>query len=173
LNVQGDEPLMPLSTVRGLLRFALQHPGVQVVTARVPIRRGREIADPNVVKVVVDREGRALYFSRCAIPYRREARPEAEGVLPARYFKHVGVYLYRREVLLDFSRRAAAPLESAECLEQLRLLEYGCRIDVIEVEEDSRSVDTEEDLREVERLIHRDPAGGGTGSGGGAGPHTV
>lgn len=173
LNVQADEPLIPLSTVQGLVRFALNRPGIEVVTARLPIRHGGEIADPNVVKVVADREGRALYFSRCAIPYHRQAWTEAAAAACAGYFKHVGVYLYRREVLLDFTRWAASPLESAECLEQLRLLEHGCRIDVIEVEEDSRSVDTEEDLREVERLILQGAAGAGPVSGGSAVPGGV
>lgn len=173
LNVQGDEPLIPPSIVRGLVHFARQRPRTEVVTARVPIRHETELADANVVKVVADLEGRALYFSRCAIPYHRQARAEAGAAVPAGYFKHVGIYLYRRDVLLDFTRWTPSPLESAERLEQLRLLEHGCRIDVIDAEEDSRSVDTEEDLREVERLILQAPAGAGPGSGAGAVPGGV
>jgi 3-deoxy-manno-octulosonate cytidylyltransferase (CMP-KDO synthetase) len=158
LNVQGDEPLLPLSTLERIVQCAAEIPFLQVATAMVAIRDESEIVDPNVVKVVSDGSGKALYFSRCPIPYRREAPPATTAARVqahscAGYCKHIGIYLFRRDFLLEFVRWPATPLETSESLEQLRILERGHTIHVVEVPEDSPSVDTPEDLARVEALV--------------------
>jgi 3-deoxy-manno-octulosonate cytidylyltransferase (CMP-KDO synthetase) len=112
--------------------------------------------DPNVVKVVTAQDGRALYFSRYPIPFRKPS-PASAGAQPgaARHLKHVGLYLYRREFLLQFVRLEPTPLEISESLEQLRVLEHGYPIHVVEVAEDSISVDTPSDLEIVRALVAR------------------
>jgi 3-deoxy-manno-octulosonate cytidylyltransferase (CMP-KDO synthetase) len=107
-----------------------------------------ELDDPNVVKVVVDRGGFALYFSRSAIPYMRNPK----GGWPPLY-RHIGLYAYRRAALLVLANLEPTPLERAESLEQLRALEHGIRIKAVETEYDSISVDTPEDLEQVRRLL--------------------
>ena len=109
-----------------------------------------ELRDPGVVKVVTDRQGRALYFSRSLIPYPRD--PEAAADL---YGKHIGLYAYRQEFLIEFASRDPSPLERAEGLEQLRALEYGARIQVMLTEYDSVAIDTPEDLEMARRLLAR------------------
>lgn len=159
LNIQGDEPLLPASTVRILVDFARGCDALEVVTAKFPLRMERDIINPNIVKVVTDRNGKALYFSRYPIPYRKSS-PLDLGKTPDRaellkgYFKHVGIYLYRREFLLEYVKLAPTPLELSESLEQLRILENGYPVHVVLAEEDSISVDTPEDLQEVEALIN-------------------
>ncbi len=156
-NIQGDEPLLPLSTLQTVIAFAVSRPRLTVATAMVPLVDPRELADPNVVKVVASRDGRALYFSRYPIPYRRESPVDlsagaVQASPPAGFYKHVGLYLYRREFLLQFVRLEATPLEKAESLEQLRVLEHGYPIHIVRVPEDSLNVDTPEDLARVEAL---------------------
>ena len=107
-----------------------------------------ELADPNVVKIVVDRAGFAMYFSRAPIPYLRDPR----GGWPPLY-RHVGLYAYRRSALLVLATLEPTPLERAEALEQLRALEHGIRIKAVETKYDSLGVDTPEDLEQVRRLI--------------------
>jgi len=158
LNVQGDEPLLPLSTLERLIDFGVTREDVQLATPRLALHREAEIINPNVVKVVVDREGRALYFSRSMIPYRRESPlPSPEDAASSHHrsgwFKHVGIYLYRRRFLLEFVRWAATPLETSESLEQLRVLEHGFPIHTVEVTEDSLGVDTPEDLAAAEAVL--------------------
>jgi 3-deoxy-manno-octulosonate cytidylyltransferase (CMP-KDO synthetase) len=109
-----------------------------------------EFENPNVVKVVRDRHGYALYFSRAPIPY---TRGEALGPAGAAVFKHVGLYVYRRSALLEFARLEPGALERAESLEQLRALEHGIRIMAVETTGDSIGVDTVEDLERVRRLV--------------------
>ena len=115
-------------------------PGLRMSTLRRRIEDPADFANPNVTKVVVDREGYALYFSRSPIPYVRQDSPAA----PA--WRHVGLYVYRRECLLELSRLAPTELEQSEALEQLRALEHGIRIKVIETKYDSIGVDTPDDL---------------------------
>lgn len=158
LNIQGDEPLVPVSTMEALVNFGQSCPGLMVATACVAMRDEREIANPNIVKVVADRSGRALYFSRYPIPYcrQRPIDPESpQGVRsgPERYRKHIGIYLYQRPFLLRYVHLAPTPLEQAESLEQLRVLEHGYPMHVVEVAEDSVSVDTPEDLKIVESIF--------------------
>ena len=114
------------------------------------IERESEITDPNVVKVVTDREGNAIYFSRSPIPYVREAGGE-----PTAHFKHIGLYVYRRDFLLAYSDLPVGPLERAERLEQLRALENGFRIRVVETEYESMGVDTPEDWARVSELFEK------------------
>jgi 3-deoxy-manno-octulosonate cytidylyltransferase (CMP-KDO synthetase) len=158
LNLQGDEPLVPLSTLDALIEFGRRCPGLTVATAMVPLREESDILNPNIVKVVAARDGRALYFSRHAIPYVKPSAPgvpagDASGTAPTRHFKHVGIYLYRREFLLRFVNMAPTPLEMSESLEQLRVLEHGYPVYMVAVAEDSISVDTPEDLLVVERIV--------------------
>ncbi len=158
LNLQGDEPLVPLSTLDRLVDFGMSCPDLKVATAMIPLRVEADIVNPNIVKVVGGCDGKAIYFSRYPIPYRR-TRPLDLGSVHAAlsehdgYFKHIGIYLYRRQFLLDYVRMEPTPLEKSEALEQLRILENGHVMHLVEVSEDSVSVDTREDLAIVESLV--------------------
>ncbi len=145
LCIQGDEPLTRPQHVELLL--ALMKPAqVQVGTLKV-IARETDVPNPNAVKVVADSAGRALYFSRAAIPFDRDKN----GVVP--YYKHLGFYAYRRPALEQFVRWPESRLESSEKLEQLRFLENGIPIHVAETEHDTIGVDTEEDVKRVEAIL--------------------
>lgn len=137
INLQADEPLVEVSTLLRLFE-ALEDPSVAVCTPAAPMS---EDPGPSVVKVVVDAMGDALYFSRAAIPHGGP------------YLRHVGLYGYQREALLDFVGRSVGALERTESLEQLRLLEQGCRIRVCQVSSAPPSVDTAEDLALVRELL--------------------
>ena len=147
LNVQGDEPDIAPSTIDRLARELLDNPRLGMATAANPIVDLADARNPNVVKVVTDRDGRALYFSRSLIPHDRDG---AGGV---RYLRHQGIYAYRRRVLLDFVRWKPTPLEQAEKLEQLRALEHGVSIGVVVVRCASVGVDAPEDLARAERAL--------------------
>lgn len=146
VNVQGDEPLIEADMIEEALGpFA--DPALQMGTLRRRIEDPAELASPQVTKVVVALDGHALYFSRTPIPYHRDAGAPLEA------WKHVGLYVYRRRFLLEFARMAPTALERLEALEQLRALEHGVRIAVVETRHDTVSVDTPEDLEKVRRLI--------------------
>jgi len=150
VNVQGDEPLLATEMIAEALAPLAADPSIPMGTLRRRIDDPGDLANPNVVKVVTDREGFALYFSRAPIPHTRGA----EGGLDAgRAFKHVGLYVYRRAFLLRFARLEPTPLEQAESLEQLRALEHGFRIRAVETSHDSVGVDTPADLERVRRLV--------------------
>jgi len=160
LNLQGDEPLLPPSTVRTLVKSGAGCRDLAMASAMVPLVHESDIVNPNIVKVVVGTRGEALYFSRCPIPYRKDSPLDpAAGEQASRsftgYFKHVGIYLYHREFLLKYVRLSPTPLELSESLEQLRALEHGFTIHMVQVQEDSISVDTAEDAHLVEALIQR------------------
>lgn len=140
VNLQGDEPLMSSEVIDQVVTVLQRDFSCVMSTACVPKTDSQELANPNVVKVTKDQNGWALYFSRAPIPYHREG-----GAI--RYFKHLGIYGYRRDFLLRFSTLLASSLEQAEKLEQLRVLENGYRIKVIETVHDSIGVDTEEDFQ--------------------------
>lgn len=143
-NVQGDEPFLPRSALAGALGRVEQ--GDDVGTAAAPLEAW-EAQDPGRVKVVADADGRALYFSRAPIPFRRESGPAPAGL----YWQHLGVYAYRREVLQRWIRLPPVPAEAAERLEQLRALHYGMRVGVAQLEEPAQpGVDTLDDLRRAE-----------------------
>ncbi len=147
VNVQGDEPLIdPRAITEAVQPFS--DPTIQMTTLYKRINNPAELSNPNVVKVVLDRGGFALYFSRAPIPYARDPR----GGWPPLY-KHIGLYAYRRSVLLVLASLEPTPLERAESLEQLRALEHGIRIKAVETAYDSIGVDTPEDLEQVRRLF--------------------
>lgn len=166
VNVQGDEPLIEPAMIEQAITPLLADPTLVMSTLRRRIVDAADWSDPNVVKVAVDRNGFALYFSRAPLPFvRRPGAPPAvrgagasaarcalvpEGAGP---WKHIGLYVYRREFLLTFAGLPPTPLEQAESLEQLRALEHGYRIMTVETELDSIGVDTPEDLERVRRLV--------------------
>ena len=152
VNIQGDEPLIDPAVIDTVVR-ALKH--AEMSTAATPIRAEYEYENPNVVKVVVNVSGRALYFSRRAIPYLREAasRSVTEQLAAFPFLKHLGIYGYRRETLLKLVKFPVSPLEQAEKLEQLRALENDIAISVATVEYDSVGVDVPADVKRVENLL--------------------
>jgi 3-deoxy-manno-octulosonate cytidylyltransferase (CMP-KDO synthetase) len=145
VNIQGDLPLLRPEQISALLA-PMQRPEVQVSTVKTACRL-EEINNPNAVKVVTDQSGRALYFSRSTIPYDRDRAGNVQ------YFKHLGLYAYRKAALERFCSLPESRLEAAERLEQLRLLENGIDVYVEETPFGSVEVDTEEDLRKVEELL--------------------
>jgi 3-deoxy-manno-octulosonate cytidylyltransferase (CMP-KDO synthetase) len=156
VNVQGDEPLMPPDVVRSVADAFDRHPDCVIVTACHPLRDAGEFFSPNVVKVVTDAAGRALYFSRAPIPWSRDAFAESRERLPAGLpaRRHVGLYAYRAGFLRRFPALPASPLERHESLEQLRALAHGFGIAVIELPAAlPPGVDTPEDLERVRALI--------------------
>lgn len=193
VGVQGDEPLIEPAMIEQALAPFAADPSLVMSTLRRRFDNLAEASDPNVVKVVVDRQGFALYFSRAAIPYIRDsgsgtrgsagtrdrANPQCRTPPPlklrrgspkfaiiasaneggpnpdpiVRVYKHIGLYVYRRDFLLRLAALEPTPLERAEALEQLRALEHGYRIMAVETAYDSISVDTPEDLERVRRLV--------------------
>jgi 3-deoxy-manno-octulosonate cytidylyltransferase (CMP-KDO synthetase) len=145
VNIQGDEPLVDPRGIERVAAHLRAHPGDPIVTLAADAQPG-DAGDPNVVKVVLDRAGYALYFSRAAIPHPRQ--PGAAAPL-----RHLGVYGYRRDALLRLAALAPTPLERAESLEQLRALEHGLRIRVLTGAVPSRGVDTAEDAAEAARAL--------------------
>jgi 3-deoxy-manno-octulosonate cytidylyltransferase (CMP-KDO synthetase) len=148
VNIQGDEPLIDPAAIDVAILGLLNDDDAQMGTLKKRIERASEITDPNVVKVVTDRQGNAIYFSRSPIPYVRESAGESTA-----YFKHIGLYVYRREFLLSYSDLPVGPLERAERLEQLRAIENGHKIRVVETEYESLGVDTPEDWEQVSALF--------------------
>jgi 3-deoxy-manno-octulosonate cytidylyltransferase (CMP-KDO synthetase) len=148
VNVQGDEPLIDPSAIDAAILPMVDDPDTEMATLSKRIEDPREITDPNVVKVVTNRSGLALYFSRSPIPHVRA--DERGGVV---FFKHIGLYVYQRDFLLAYSGLPVGPLEKAERLEQLRALENGHAIRVVETEYESVGVDTPADLVRVSQLF--------------------
>jgi len=152
VNVQGDEPELPPETIDRLIGLFADDE-LKVATAAAHLNRRADYFNPNVVKVVLDEDGFALYFSRSPIPHKRDGEPSKEEL--ARCYQHVGVYAYRHGFLQDFARHSPAFLETMERLEQLRILAMGERIRVILVDEPSAGIDTPEDYeRFVARRLH-------------------
>jgi 3-deoxy-manno-octulosonate cytidylyltransferase (CMP-KDO synthetase) len=152
VNIQGDEPLIDPDAIDAAILPMVHDPDLKVCTLKKRIEDIREVHDANVVKVVTDRLGDAIYFSRCPIPHHAEprasGRPSGSG-----YYKHIGLYVYRRDFLLGYSTLPVGPLETAERLEQLRALENGHRIRVVETDCESLGVDTPQDLERVLKLF--------------------
>lgn len=148
VNIQGDEPLIDPEAIDAAVLSVLGNEKVSMGTLKKRITDPADILNPNVVKVVTDLSGNAIYFSRCPIPYERDGRND----VPV-YFKHIGLYVYRREFLLQYPDLTVGPLEQGERLEQLRALENGYRINVVETEYESLGVDTPEDLERVNELF--------------------
>lgn len=153
VNIQGDEPLIDPSVIDAVAEALARH---ELTTAATPIRDPREYDNPNVVKVVVNVAGEALYFSRRTIPYLREAasRSVDEQLAAFPFLKHLGIYGYRREAVLRLVKLPVAALEQAEKLEQLRALANGFRLGVVTVDYDSVGVDVPADVARVEALLN-------------------
>jgi 3-deoxy-manno-octulosonate cytidylyltransferase (CMP-KDO synthetase) len=149
LNVQGDEPLIDPGAVDAVVAAMIEDDSVQIATPCAPIAHAGDIMDPNVVKVVRDFDGNALYFSRAPVPWVRDT---GESVA-ARHFKHLGLYAFRRDALVEFPTLPPGELERIEQLEQLRWLENGFRIRVVETAYDAVSVDVPADIARVEKLL--------------------
>jgi len=145
INIQGDEPLIDPEAIDAAALALLDDDDLSMGTLKKRIEDPQEIPNPNVVKVVTDMAGDAIYFSRCPIPYVRDG-----SII---HYKHIGLYVYRREFLLGYSELPVGPLERVERLEQLRAIENGHRIRVVETEYDSLGVDTPEDLERVSKLF--------------------
>jgi 3-deoxy-manno-octulosonate cytidylyltransferase (CMP-KDO synthetase) len=159
LNLQGDEPLIEPETIEAVIAPLMSDPMLEMSTVCVAVSDRSDYDNPNVVKVVKDRTGRALYFSRAPIPHFRGDPPSGGPPKGGPYedvgagFKHIGLYGYRRTFLLKFATLAQTPLERTESLEQLRALEHGYRIQTVETRYDSIGVDTPDDLERVRRQL--------------------
>lgn len=149
LNVQGDEPLIDPPALDALAAAMADDSSIQTATLCSPIARREEIIDPNIVKVVQNFDGDALYFSRAPIPWVRDAQPEVEVI----HRKHIGVYAFRRSALLEFAALPPGDLERIEQLEQLRWLENGFSMRLVECEYDPISVDVPSDVAKVEARL--------------------
>ena len=145
VNIQGDEPLIDPGAIDAAVLALLGDSDIPMATLQKRIEDPAEVNNPNVVKVVSDLAGDAIYFSRCPIPYVRSG-----SVV---HYKHIGLYVYRRDFLLAYPSLRVGPLEQAERLEQLRALENGYRVRVVETEYESLGVDTPEDLERVAALF--------------------
>lgn len=168
VNVQGDEPLIEPDMIDEVVLPLLRDTSILISTLKTKIQDEKEVLNPNCVKVVTDKDGFALYFSRLPIPYVREQEnppipplwgqisnlsPMGKGGLD--HYKHIGLYVYRKDFLLEFAKMGPTPLEDAEKLEQLRALENGYKIKVVETKYNSIGVDTKEDLERVREIFRR------------------
>jgi len=151
VNVQGDEPLIDPHCIDAVVEPFRLEPELMISTLKSPGNSADEFHNPNVVKVVTDRNGYALYFSRSPIPYLRESEYGAGS--QQTFFKHIGLYVYRKKFLELLPRLKESALEKSEALEQLRFLENGFRIKVVQYEYESIAVDTPADLERVNRLF--------------------
>jgi 3-deoxy-manno-octulosonate cytidylyltransferase (CMP-KDO synthetase) len=151
VNVQGDEPLLDPVAVDTAVSSLLEEPQAQISTVATPVKTAADIMDPNVVKTVLDFDGNALYFSRAPIPWVRDSASKVH----ARHLKHLGLYVFQREALLEYPTLPQGELERVEQLEQLRWMENGWKIRVAEVEHDAVSVDVPEDVTRVEKLLQK------------------
>jgi len=151
VNAQGDEPLLDPEAIDTAVTSLLEEPQASIGTVATPIKTPADIMDPNVVKVVIDFDGNAIYFSRAPIPWVRDSA----GKIQVRHMKHLGLYVFQREALLEYPTLPQGELERIEQLEQLRWMENGWKIRVAEVAHDAVSVDVPEDVARVERLLQK------------------
>lgn len=147
INIQADEPLIQPSVINALAQEMISNSNLVMATIRKKIDDYQEINDPNIVKVISDKDEFAIYFSRFPLPYFRNSE------LPRRYYKHLGIYAYTKDFLYTLKNLPPSYLENAEKLEQLRVLEAGFKIKMIETQFDSFGIDTEEDLLKVKRVL--------------------
>lgn len=153
VNVQGDEPLIRPEMIEQAIHPLMEDPEVAIGTLKHKIDSPEDLFNPNVVKVITDTSARAIYFSRSPIPYIKGKDMQSEGFHEFTFYRHIGLYSYRRDFLLTFTMLPPTPLEIVEGLEQLRALEYGYTIKVIETQGESIGVDTPEDLEYVRQLM--------------------
>ncbi len=149
INIQGDEPLVHPTMIDDVAYYLLNDTNVVMSTLMKRIEHEEEITDANVVKVVVDKKGNALYFSRCPIPFVREEEPGMRV-----HYKHIGLYGYKKDFLFTYKNLPPSKLEKLEKLEQLRVLENGYPIKVIETKFDTIGVDTRDDLEKVKQYLN-------------------
>lgn len=142
INVQGDEPLIESSMINSLITPFLEEPELKMATLKYKLDNMEDVNNPNIVKVICDKNDYAIYFSRNPIPFPRKLDI-------SNYYKHIGVYAYKRDFVLDYAKMSQTPLEISESLEQLRVLENGYRIKVLETKHKVLGVDTPEDLIKV------------------------
>jgi 3-deoxy-manno-octulosonate cytidylyltransferase (CMP-KDO synthetase) len=155
VNVQGDEPLIAPDMIDEAIRPLCQDPAIVAGTLVRKIESRADLLNPGIPKVALDADGYCLYFSRSVIPFGRDV-PEGEWLQHHVYYKHIGLYVFRREFLLRLASMRETPLERAEKLEQLRIIEHGYRIKATVTAYDSLSIDTEADLRKVRQVLERD-----------------
>ena len=151
VNAQGDVPLLDPAAVDSAIGALLEEPQASISTVATPIKVPADIMDPNVVKTVLDFDGNAIYFSRAPIPWVRDRASKIQ----VRHLKHLGLYVFQREALLEYPTLPEGELERIEQLEQLRWMENGWKIRVAEVEHDAVSVDAPEDVARVEKLLQK------------------
>ncbi len=151
VNVQGDEPLLDPVAVDTAVNALLEEPAAAIATVATPIKTPADIMDPNVVKTVLDFDNNGIYFSRAPIPWVRDTASKIQ----VRHLKHLGLYVFQRDALLEYPTLPQGELERIEQLEQLRWLENGWKIRVAEVEHDAVSVDVPEDVVRVEKLLQK------------------
>ncbi|MFH1189429.1 MAG: 3-deoxy-manno-octulosonate cytidylyltransferase [Candidatus Omnitrophota bacterium] len=154
VNIQGDEPLIKPIMIDNLVMALQEEKAAQMATMIKKIDDDSELTNSNVVKVVIDKNGYALYFSRYSIPYNRTGETDPKK-MPV-YYKHIGLYAFTKDFLFTFKKLPYSSLENAEKLEQLRALEYGYKIKVVETKFDTVGVDRPEDLRRVEEALLRE-----------------
>jgi 3-deoxy-manno-octulosonate cytidylyltransferase (CMP-KDO synthetase) len=154
INIQGDEPLIDPRAIEGLVRLLKSKPTIAMVTAAHPFSKPSEVSSPHQVKVTIDKSGRAVDFSRASIPGHPPAKTTGKSKRPV-FFRHQGIYAFRRKTLLDFVRWKTSPREEAETLEQLRALENGVTVHVLVTKQGSPGVDTPEDAAALEKIIAR------------------
>ncbi len=153
VNIQGDEPLIEPEMIDQAVEPLIHDETIQVGTLVRKIETADELLNPNIVKVVLDENNFALYFSRSPIPYLRESATMDEWCKRHQYYKHIGLYVFRRNFLLEYSSWQESSLEQAEKLEQLRILEHGYRIKTAVTEYDSIPIDTAEDAERVRSIL--------------------
>ena len=149
VNIQGDQPVFQPSVISDMIAPLIEDRDIPMGTLKYRIEDKTEVENSNIVKVVTDHKGFALYFSRSPIPLFRDSRSDQT------HYKHLGFYAYRKDFLVNFSRHPAGRLETAEKLEQLRALEHGFKIKVVETTSDSVEVDAPEDIKKVEEILRQ------------------
>ena len=161
VNVQGDEPLIPPQNIDQVVKPLLEDSSISVTSLRILIRDTNDLFNKNITKVVVDKFDSALYFSKAPIPWDRDSWSESLDTISTLssplWFKHIGLYAYRKQFLMEYTSLPVSPLEKLEKLEQLRILENGFPIKVVETEFDSIGVDSKEDLEIVEKQLALSP----------------
>ncbi len=153
VNIQGDEPLISPAAIDEALHLLQKRPEFGVTTIVKPFYETEDYLDPNQVKVIVDQKQRCLYFSRAPIPYRHRSSAASGSVRRGPFFHHIGIYCFRKNVLMEFSRLPESLLEEIEGLEQLRYLEYGGSIGAVIIADTGPSINTADDLKTAEAFI--------------------
>lgn len=153
INIQGDEPLVPPDLLDSLVDALRDYDDIPVCTPVVQIKSDRDLVDPNQVRVIFDNKFRALYFTRAVIPFSRDNKSPKDWISQADYWKHIGIYCFRRDFLFTFIRLPMGRLERIELLEQLRILEHGYPILVVKTDYSPVCVDVPEDIAKVEERL--------------------